>query len=99
MVSFETPGIGQFLPSQGATPSIGAVGRLERVPETRVEVLCVGRDVMTGAVESLKRYVCMYVCRCGSCEVLFHVRGRVCVLDVSFYGVCVLEFPFWSWLS
>ena len=55
MVCFETPGIGQFLPGDGATPHIGAVGKLERVPETKVEVLCVGQDVMTGAVESLKR--------------------------------------------
>lgn len=55
MVCFETQGTGQFLPGEGAVPNIGAVGRLERVPETRVEVLCVGKDVMTGAVESLKR--------------------------------------------
>ena len=55
MVCFEISGTGQFLPGEGAAPTIGAVGRLERVPETRVEVLCVGQDVMTGAVESLKR--------------------------------------------
>lgn len=55
MVCFEIPGIGQFLPGEGASPNIGAVGKVERVPETRVEVLCVGKDVMTGAVESLKR--------------------------------------------
>ncbi|KAF6240054.1 hypothetical protein HO173_001664 [Letharia columbiana] len=55
MVCFEVPGTGQFLPGEGAVPNIGAVGKLERVPETRVEVLCVGKDVMTGAVDSLKR--------------------------------------------
>ena len=55
MVSFESPGIGQFLPGVGATPNIGEVGKLERVEEMRVEVLCVGRDVMVGAVEALKR--------------------------------------------
>lgn len=55
MVCFEMPGIGQFLPGDGAAPNIGAVGKLERVSETRVEVLCVGKDVMTGAVDSLKR--------------------------------------------
>lgn len=55
MVCFEIPGIGQFLPGEGAVPNIGAVGKLERVSETRVEVLCVGKDVMTGAVDSLKR--------------------------------------------
>lgn len=55
MVCFETQGIGQFLPGEGAVPNIGAVGKLERVAETKVEVLCVGKDVMTGAVDSLKR--------------------------------------------
>lgn len=55
MVCFEVPGTGQFLPGEGAVPNLGAVGKLERVPETRVEVLCVGTDVMTGAVDSLKR--------------------------------------------
>lgn len=55
LVCFETQGMGQFLPGEGAMPNIGAVGKLERVPETRVEVLCVGKDVMTGAVDSLKR--------------------------------------------
>lgn len=55
MVCFEIPGIEQFLPGHGAVPNIGAVGKLERVSETRVEALCVGKDVMTGAVESLKR--------------------------------------------
>ena len=57
MVCFEMPGMGQFLPGEGAVPNIGAVGKLERVPEMRVEVLCVGKDVMTGAVDSLKRQV------------------------------------------
>lgn len=55
MVCFETQGTEQFLPGEGAVPNIGAVGKLERVAETKVEVLCVGKDVMTGAVDSLKR--------------------------------------------
>ena len=55
MVSFESPGIEQFLPGEGAQPNIGEVGKVERVEQMRVEVLCVGRDVMVGAVEALKR--------------------------------------------
>ncbi len=55
MVSFESRGTGQFLPGEGAVPNIGAVGKLERVEEMRVEVLCVGRDVMVGAVGALKK--------------------------------------------
>lgn len=54
MVCFETRGTAQFMPNEGAVPNIGKVGELERVEETRVEVLCVGRDVMVGAVASLK---------------------------------------------
>lgn len=56
-VCFEIPGIGQFLPGEGAVPNIGRVGSLETVEEMRVEILCVGRDVMLQAVEALKRYV------------------------------------------
>ncbi|GAY10515.1 Nif3-like dinuclear metal center hexameric protein [Pseudonocardia sp. N23] len=37
--SFATAGTGQFLPHEGADPSIGAVGRLERVAETRIEMV------------------------------------------------------------
>ncbi|KAL8960728.1 MAG: hypothetical protein Q9193_002616 [Seirophora villosa] len=54
-VCFETPGTGQFLPSQGAKPAVGEAGKVERVEEVKVEVLCVGRDVMLAAVEKLKK--------------------------------------------
>ena len=54
-VCFETPGSGQFLPGPGAVPNIGDVGKIERVDEVKVEVLCVGRDVMLAAVDKLKR--------------------------------------------
>ena len=57
-VCFQTPGLGQFLPHQGsgAQPHIGTPGTLETVDEMRVEIMCVGRDVMLRAVEALKRY-------------------------------------------
>ena len=56
-VCFEIPGVGQFRPGEGAKPNIGAVGRLERVEEMRVEILCVGDSVMSKAVSALKRYL------------------------------------------
>ncbi|TFK66049.1 hypothetical protein BDN72DRAFT_772541 [Pluteus cervinus] len=37
--AFVTPGVGQFLASDGAKPAIGAVGELERVDEDKVEVV------------------------------------------------------------
>ncbi|KAL9615258.1 MAG: hypothetical protein Q9167_000352 [Letrouitia subvulpina] len=54
-VCFETTGTGQFMPGAGAQPNIGAIGKIERVEETKVEVLCVGRDIMIAAVDKLKR--------------------------------------------
>jgi dinuclear metal center YbgI/SA1388 family protein len=37
--SFATAGTGQFRPLEGAHPTIGTVGRLERVPETKLEMV------------------------------------------------------------
>jgi dinuclear metal center YbgI/SA1388 family protein len=37
--SWRTAGIGQFLPLQGADPTVGAVGQLETVDEDRLEVV------------------------------------------------------------
>jgi dinuclear metal center YbgI/SA1388 family protein len=41
--SWSVPGTGQFLPHDGATPTIGSVGAVERVPEDRVEVIAPSR--------------------------------------------------------
>ena len=37
--AFEGPGTGTFLASEGAHPTVGAVGRVERVDETRIEMV------------------------------------------------------------
>src|SRR4051812_12189264 len=37
--SWSVPGTGQFLPAEGASPTIGRVGSVERVPEDRVEMV------------------------------------------------------------
>lgn len=37
--SFASAGTGQFLPHDGANPTVGEVGRLERVAETRLEMV------------------------------------------------------------
>lgn len=41
--SWSTSGTGQFLPHEGATPTIGAVGTVEQVTEDRVEVIAPAR--------------------------------------------------------
>ena len=38
-VAWSTDGTGQFRPLEGAQPAVGALGRLEQLPETRVEVV------------------------------------------------------------
>lgn len=52
-VCFQTSGTGEFQPGAEAVPSIGEAGRLERVQEMKVEILCVGRETMLRAVEAL----------------------------------------------
>ncbi|OBA71158.1 Nif3-like dinuclear metal center hexameric protein [Mycobacterium sp. 1554424.7] len=41
--SWSVSGIGQFLPHEGASPAIGSVGSVERVPEDRFEVVAPAR--------------------------------------------------------
>ncbi|KAJ5921182.1 adenosine deaminase [Penicillium verhagenii] len=50
---FQTIGQGQFLPNQGANPAIGAVGVVETVEEVKLEIMCLGREVMLDAVKAL----------------------------------------------
>ncbi|KAI0881870.1 GTP cyclohydrolase 1 type 2/Nif3 [Annulohypoxylon maeteangense] len=51
---WSTSGTGQFRPGDAANPHIGSVGALEKIPEVRVETLCIGEDVVKGAVAALK---------------------------------------------
>jgi dinuclear metal center YbgI/SA1388 family protein len=41
--SWSVSGIGQFLPHEGASPAIGSIGAVERVPEERFEVVAPAR--------------------------------------------------------
>ncbi|HJE51185.1 MAG TPA: hypothetical protein K8V15_04295 [Tessaracoccus flavescens] len=50
--SFSAPGEGRFLPGEGATPHIGAAGRLEVVDEVRIECVC-DEQAARGAVEAM----------------------------------------------
>jgi hypothetical protein len=43
--SFQTAGTGTFLPREGAHPAVGAVGRMERVDEVRIEMLVPQREL------------------------------------------------------
>ncbi|TDX25330.1 hypothetical protein DFO67_11929 [Modicisalibacter xianhensis] len=50
---FQTRGLGQFRPLDGANPHIGHVGDLERVAELKVELVC-RDDLIHDAVAALK---------------------------------------------
>jgi dinuclear metal center YbgI/SA1388 family protein len=40
LVSFGAPGVGTFYGTEGTTPAVGQTGRLERVAEVRLEMVC-----------------------------------------------------------
>ena len=43
--SFSVKGTGRFLPIDGAKPTIGQVGQLEKVAEERIEITCDGENL------------------------------------------------------
>ncbi len=51
--AWQTLGVGQFLPLDGANPTIGEVNSVERVSEWRVEILC-SAETIQAAVAALK---------------------------------------------
>ncbi len=52
--SFETSGVGQFLPNKMANPAIGEIGEIERVDELKVEILCEDIEVVKSSIQALK---------------------------------------------
>jgi len=56
--SWSVTGTGQFLPHEGASPVIGSIGTVERLPEDRVEVIAPAR--VRGQVLSAMRAAHMY---------------------------------------
>ncbi len=51
--SFSSKGLGRFLPQEGARPAVGEIGRLESVPEERIEAVC-ARDLLKDVIEAIK---------------------------------------------
>ena len=52
--SFSTKGLGRFKPEQGADPAIGEIGKMEAVPEERVEVAC-ERNQVNAIIAAVKK--------------------------------------------
>ncbi len=53
--SFSTTGVGTFLGDKDTTPAVGAAGRLETVPEVRLEMVC-SRAALALALETLRKF-------------------------------------------
>jgi hypothetical protein len=53
MCSFETLGVGQFRPIDGAKPFLGEVDMLEKADEYKVEMIC-SDELIKEAVKTLK---------------------------------------------
>lgn len=51
--SFTSKGIGRFIPTEGANPTIGQVNQSEEVVEDRIEVTC-DTTILNKVIESIK---------------------------------------------
>ncbi len=54
LCSFEVPGTGTFMGMEGTTPAVGEPGRLERVPEVRLEMV-ISRRALALAMRTLQQ--------------------------------------------
>jgi len=52
--SFSTKGIGRFIPSEGAHPTIGEVGKMSEVEEERIEVIC-SKEKLKDVIAAIKK--------------------------------------------
>lgn len=52
--SFSVKGIGRFIPSEGAHPAIGEVGKLEEVIEERIEI-SVEKEKLSQVIAAIKK--------------------------------------------
>ena len=55
LCSFAAPGVGTFLPQVGSKPTVGEIGKLERVEEHRLEMVC-SRAALPLAIETLREF-------------------------------------------
>jgi hypothetical protein len=51
--SFSSKGIGRFIPTDGANPTIGQVGKSEEVAEERIEVTC-SKEILDKVITTIK---------------------------------------------
>ena len=51
---WQTAGLGQFRPLENSTPTLGAQGKLETLPELKIEMVC-QEDVIHTAIAAMKQ--------------------------------------------
>ena len=51
--SWETEGIGQFMPMEGSSPAIGELQQLSRLPELKIEMVC-RKSIIDDVINVLK---------------------------------------------
>jgi len=52
--SWQTEGMGQYMPINNAKPTIGEINQLETIPEVKVEMIC-HKDKIQEVVTSMKK--------------------------------------------
>ena len=52
--TFTMEGIGRFRAEDGANPSVGKIGKLEKVTEERIEIMC-RKDIVKKVVAAIKK--------------------------------------------
>lgn len=52
--SFSSRGVGRFRPEAGARPSVGEIGKTEKVEEERIEILC-EENIIRDAIAAMKK--------------------------------------------
>lgn len=51
--TFSTKGEGRFRPEKGAHPTLGELGKIEVVPEIKIESVC-GREKLSDVIQAIK---------------------------------------------
>ena len=52
--SFESKGLGQFLPLGGSRPFIGEIDKIEKVSELKIEMVC-DKNALSFAIKAMKK--------------------------------------------
>lgn len=52
--SFSSRGFGRFKPETGAHPSVGEIGKIEKVEEEKIEIMC-EREIIKKVIAAMKK--------------------------------------------